>query len=200
MKDQKKKEVTAKEIREYLKDQGTDQKKLTSLHRLTAEGKEKISNVISHFSGAKPHKAGIRLELGDDKVIETGGLGEMFDTTHIIDVDTIKDRINEVIDFRNYAIEQVKEILPETDLFIEEEKKKQHEIMQKGIEQIDHLNAIVKQKGILHPSDMKFEVLEPIIEMRLRSREFIAIAEQRRRQLEKLKKEKEQSKDQEPER
>ena len=181
--------VTSKELRDYLKKQGINKQELFSLNRMTKGGFNDIVDVIKHFTNAKPHKGGIQIQLDSEKSIESGDMGEVFNSSTIIDIETLRDKINEILDFRNYAVEQINDITARTELLTDKEKEAQYEVMKNGMAQIEHLNAIIKEKGSLHLSDLNLEVLEPIVEARLKSREMLALMEQREQRSKQLKKE-----------
>ncbi len=190
---EKKKLIASQELRSYLKEQGIDQKKLLSLNRMTKEGNQKITDIITHFTNARPCKGGIEVTIDEERTIQTGALREVFQSTNIIDVESITENINEILEYKNFVIERINGVSNHFDLLRDDEKEEHDRIMEEAKVQVEYINKIFKEKGVIEITDLSLEVVGPIVEARVKSREILASVIRR---IAELKKQKGKSQDQ----
>lgn len=186
--------ITGEDLYYYLKSFHLDKEELFSYNRLTEKGAKRLYDCLYHLTGAKINGKSIEIELPEERKIKTGDFEEKpFDHTQIDSMEKMVKAINEVISFRNFAVEQIESTLSKNesvfDSLSEEEQKRHQGAMKKAQSHIDDLNEIGKHRE-LQIMDLPSEVVDDLLQARNLSLEMRDKAEAREKELQELENEK----------
>jgi hypothetical protein len=185
-----KQHITEQELRAYLQELNIDETVFFSTHRLTKPVAKLHDEIVNHFTNATINGRSIDLKLDEEHSISTANFDKKpFDYTQTGSAKVMVDSINDIIDFHNYAVEQIRSTVRGSEIIFDNLSKKDRakfqKTMKKAQAQIDKLNTIGATREI-EVSDLQKDTLEPIMRARQLSREILSKVEERQKEIENL--------------